>query len=262
VKEQQKCHWPESKNNNNTTFISAHHTSSHFPLQHVKSPGSLWSCPNPYCSSKVHKVFLSEANLNKHFGSKPACYKFARQYVHSAFVDQKCFLFPQILLLTIKQHTKMLLNRWYTWGRSRTECTRFSIDGIYRQLRWLWRPWFLPSWIGWHGLPWLHFHSWCMPVVVDIWRTKIPLSRTKLSRTKISMDALSKTNPKRHWQTKEEMIYKVIRADVMDPRNIVLTPWIFIVAGHFAALRKQIQYRWHVCSLKQADGMGQYNIPS
>jgi hypothetical protein len=58
-----------------------------------KSPGSLWSCPNPNRSSKVHKVFLSEANINKHFGAKPACYKFARQYVHSALVDQKILSF-------------------------------------------------------------------------------------------------------------------------------------------------------------------------
>jgi hypothetical protein len=31
----------------------------------------------------VHKVFLSEANLNKHFGAKPACHEYARQLFHS-----------------------------------------------------------------------------------------------------------------------------------------------------------------------------------
>jgi hypothetical protein len=37
---------------------------------------------------------LSEANLNKHFGAKPACYKYARQIFHSvvresALVEEK-----------------------------------------------------------------------------------------------------------------------------------------------------------------------------
>jgi hypothetical protein len=42
----------------------------------------------------VHKVFLSEANHNKHFGAKPACYEYARQIFHSvvkesALVEEK-----------------------------------------------------------------------------------------------------------------------------------------------------------------------------
>jgi hypothetical protein len=64
----------------------------HFNMS--KSSGSLRFCLNPDCSSKVHKVFLSKANLNKHFGAKPACYKYARQIFHSvvkesALVEEK-----------------------------------------------------------------------------------------------------------------------------------------------------------------------------
>jgi hypothetical protein len=64
----------------------------HFNMS--KSPGSLQFCPNPDCSSKVHKVFLSEANLNKHFGAKPACYEYAQQIFllvvkESALVEEK-----------------------------------------------------------------------------------------------------------------------------------------------------------------------------
>jgi hypothetical protein len=63
-----------------------------------KSQGNLRTRPNPNCSSKVHKVFLSVANLNKHFGVKPACYEFARQCVdslvkESALVEQKMLSF-------------------------------------------------------------------------------------------------------------------------------------------------------------------------
>jgi hypothetical protein len=63
-----------------------------------KSQGNLRTCPNPNCSSKVHKVFLSVANLNKHFATKPACYEFARQCVdslvkESALVEQKMLSF-------------------------------------------------------------------------------------------------------------------------------------------------------------------------
>jgi hypothetical protein len=59
-----------------------------------KQGTTLHPCPNPQCSSKVHKVFLSEANLNKHFGAKPACYEYARQMCHtvlkqSAMAEQK-----------------------------------------------------------------------------------------------------------------------------------------------------------------------------
>lgn len=49
-------------------------------------------CPNPNCNSKV---FVSEANRNKHFGAKPDCLEYARQVCaqmmlkqQAAFTDQ------------------------------------------------------------------------------------------------------------------------------------------------------------------------------
>jgi hypothetical protein len=48
----------------------------------LQSQGYLQFCPNPDRSSKVCKMFLSKANLNKHFGAKPACYKYARSILN------------------------------------------------------------------------------------------------------------------------------------------------------------------------------------
>ena len=56
----------------------------------------LFPCPNPSCRCKV---FASVANLNKHFGAKPACREYAMQLVVATLKEQEGQCAPS-------QHTK------------------------------------------------------------------------------------------------------------------------------------------------------------
>jgi hypothetical protein len=96
-KDKQKQQQGKIKNHNNLTFEQAHDDTSLLCPTSTwlsQSQGHIQFCPNPDFSSKDHKVFFSEANLNKYFGAKPACYKRARSVLNivlkeSAWVEQK-----------------------------------------------------------------------------------------------------------------------------------------------------------------------------
>jgi hypothetical protein len=54
--------------------------------------GHHFPCPNPNCDSKV---FVSEANRNKHFGAKPDCLEYARQVCAQMMLKQQAALTDQ-----------------------------------------------------------------------------------------------------------------------------------------------------------------------
>ena len=55
-------------------------SSQRYNMQQPPMRDPLHPCPNPSCRKRI---FVSQANLNKHFGQKPACLAYATALLHA-----------------------------------------------------------------------------------------------------------------------------------------------------------------------------------
>ena len=93
IKRKQQDWLTKHVDKNTSTHREFHNTMSKKSMSKT-AEGHHFPCPNPNCNSKV---FVSEANRNKHFGAKPVCLEYARQVCAQMMLKQQAALTDQKL---------------------------------------------------------------------------------------------------------------------------------------------------------------------